>query len=821
MTRNTNSLRRSLPVVLAAAFAFALPMRAEDAKPAKPAAPAEDSAFGFQAVLGGQAVNGVDARGEARLDEFREVADGAVFEFGRLAWDPKDANFHSSFTVFDAAQKDQRYFLDLGSPGLFSFKGSYVEYPRFYSSGSKTLWSGVGTGNLTISEAFRQGAEAAAGLPTSPFAAPALKTYMDAALAGASPFDLKFERKDLKGALDFTFTPELTLSLAALNEKKDGTKPLGFGTYIRRQALAGTPGTGAGNFWRESVEARGSELVEPLQYKTNEFGATFTWAKNGNSASAGWFGSYFRNDIHALYFDNPFEATTGRASSTIFDPKSDQETGAPNGNNNLRGLYARSSTALWPDNDYNRFFANGSFKFGSCTRLNAAFARSTLKQNDAFMPYAENDQVVYSGVAGQPGVVYAKDAPLPQASLNGKMTTTEADVKVTSRLFETLSVRAGYRYYGLDDERPEIHFPGFSSSGDSYFRPGVGQKDAAGNRILFNDVGGYTRQKLNLGAAWRTGKLTLDGDYTHTRYAYDARQVERTDDDTFKGTVRFALADGNVNAYYLYSNRDFDGAYNVGLETSGVRAFDVWARTRNQIGADVDFALGENLVGAVGGSYWKDKYPGAVAGFTYGYGLQDANATSIYATTSYTKDGLILTGWAGFDTYGWNSLQVTKTSQTTDYNPTNRWTRESKDDVFWIGFEAVVPITKTMRLRADVNYQKFVGEWNTTNLATPDVNSAVAYAFPELSDSTLTLRGSFIWDVTKQIGFELRAQYEPYRLNDFTQDNMQPYMQGSLQETRSSPTDIGPMNVGRFLFLDSRYTSYTATVVSALVRLNF
>jgi hypothetical protein len=817
MTRTRITLRRSLPLLLAAAAAVAVtaPMRAEDAKPA------EDSATSFNAVLGGQSVSGVDARGKARFDEFRDVPEGAVFEFGRFAWDPNDRNFHLSLTAIDVAQKDQRYFLNIAMPGTLSFKASYVENPRFYSSGSKTLWSGVGTGRLSLDEGFRQGAETAAGAPTSPFASSALKAYMDAALAGVGPFDLKTHRKDLNGALDFTLTPELTLSLTARNEWRDGTKPLGFGTYIRRQALSGVPGTGAGNFWRESVEARGNELVEPLDYKTGEFGATLTWAKNGHSASAGWFGSRFRNDNNALYFDNPFEASPGRASSTIFDPKSDQETGAPNGNNNLRGLYARSSTALWPDNDYSRFFGNVSLRLGDRSRLNASVARGTLKQDDPFLPYAENDQVVYSGVAGQPGVVYAKDAPLPRASLDGKRTTTEFDVKLTSRVLDPVNLRAGYRYYDLDDQRPEILFPGYSSSGDSYFRPGIGQKDAAGNRILFNEVGGYRRQRLNLGVAWHAGPVTVDGEYARTRWDYDARQVDRTDDDTFKGTVRLALAEANLNAFYLHSSRNYNGNYNVGLETSGVRAYDVWTRNRDQVGADLDLPLGEHLVAGIGGSYWKDKYPGAVQGFTYGYGLQDSNSGSIYASANYTKSDWVLGAWVGFDRYGWNSLQVTKTSLGADYNPINRWTREASDDVFWIGFEAVVPLTKTMRLRADVNYQKFTGDWNTTNLATPDVNSAVAYAFPQLSDSTLTVRGSFLWDVTKQIGFELRYAYEPYRLNDFTQDIMQPYMQGSFKETRSSPTDIGDMNVGRFLFLDSRYTSYTAHVVSALAHVRF
>ena len=164
---------------------------------------------------------------------------------------------------------------------------------------------------------------------------------------------------------------------------------------------------------------------------------------------------------------------------------------------------------------------------------------------------------------------------------------------------------------------------------------------------------------------------------------------------------------------------------------------------------------------------------------------------------------------------------MTKTSLGADYNPTNRWTRESSDDTYWIGLEAIVPLTKNVKLRGDINYEKFNGDWITTNLATPDINSAVAYPFPELSDSTLTSRVSVLWDVTSHVTVEARYWYEPYRLNDFTWDSMQPYMQGVFKETRSSPTNIGDMNVGRFLFLDSRYSDYTAHVLSAFVHVRF
>jgi hypothetical protein len=133
----------------------------------------------------------------------------------------------------------------------------------------------------------------------------------------------------------------------------------------------------------------------------------------------------------------------------------------------------------------------------------------------------------------------------------------------------------------------------------------------------------------------------------------------------------------------------------------------------------------------------------------------------------------------------------------------------------------VAPAGKRGKVRADINYQKFNGDWTTENLATPDVNSAVAYPFPSLSDSTLSARASFLWNLTDKVGFEARYWYEPYRLDDFTWDIMQPYMQGLFQETHSSATDIGAMNVSRFLFLDSRYTDYTAHVLSAFVHVRF
>ena len=399
------------------------------------------------------------------------------------------------------------------------------------------------------------------------------------------------------------------------------------------------------------------------------------------------------------------------------------------------------------------------------------------------------------------------------------MTTTQADFKVTTKL-GPVSARAGYRYYDLEDGRPSIQFPGYSSSGDSFFRRGIGQT-VNGQKALFNEVGGYTRARFNLGAAVKAGPVTLDGEYIRTGWDYEERQVDKTTDDALKGTIRFMAGGANVNAFYFHASRDYKDRYNVGLETSGVRAYDVWTRDRDQVGLDVDLPLSDQLTLAFGGSYWKDQYPGAAEGFTYGYGLQNAKSGALHGGLTWAKDEWLVGAWTGYDQYEWNSFQVTKTSLTTDYNPTNRWNRGSSDDNFWIGFEVVAPLGKDVKIRGDFNYQKFTGDWTTANVATPDVNSAVAYPFPQVSDSTLTLRASLLWAVTPKITLEARYWLEPYRLDDFTLDSLQPYMQGVFKETRRSAGDIADMNASRFLFLDSRYGNYTANVISAFVHFRF
>jgi hypothetical protein len=285
--------------------------------------------------------------------------------------------------------------------------------------------------------------------------------------------------------------------------------------------------------------------------------------------------------------------------------------------------------------------------------------------------------------------------------------------------------------------------------------------------------------------------------------------------------VRVPVGEGSVNVSYMMSDRDFSGDWHIGLEASGVRAFDVWKRERSQFAADYETVIGENTSLNAGLSFVKEEYPGAVEGFAYGWGLQDSKSTSAFIGANRTVGKVTVGGTTGVDLYDWNSLQVTKTSLTTDYNPINRWTRESSDRVFFAGVDALVELSEKLRWETAVDYQRFNGDWETTNLGTPDVNSAIAYDYPELSDRTISARTSLTWDFTDHVAVEVRYWYEPFRLDDFTIDGMQPYMQGRFTETRSNPADIGAMNVSRFLFLDARYSDYDAQVASLRLHVDF
>lgn len=797
-----------LPVVAALALA-ASPARAEDETTA-----GKDVVVEVKA--GAQRADFKDGR-YARFELYREVPNGAVIDLFRIDWKPKGKAWSADFVSRGMLQLDQRHYLDVSNAGKLRLRGSYVQTPHFFSNGSLFLHGGT-DGVWDLSPTLRQGLETAASTSVS-----AISALMPNVVNSGPRVDVRNKRALANGELSLRLGRGWDLSLFGQQETRSGNRSRSIGTYIRRG------GTG---FDKENIESRGLEMLEPTRYTTDLFGLSTSFARKGGVITVGAEFGRFKNRSSVLEWDNVFEAPPPAATSTIgITPAADQEPSAAQGNtssNVQRGRFPRAQLDLWPDNKRNRVWANGSLKLPGKTRLSATASVATMKSDDAFLPYTINEAVVFSGKFGQTDAVLAKDAARPATSFNGDVKTTRVDLRLNSNPVDPLRLRAAYRHYGYDDRSPSIQFPGYASAGDSFMRRGIGQKDAAGNRILFNEVGGYKREVWELGASYRIARaFTVDLGYLRTAWNYDERQVEKTKEDTFLVKARIEPTDRvTLRASWLDGSRRYDGTYDVGLETSGVRAYDVWDRDRSRYGIEADFELGERWTFGAAYSYWKDEYPGGVPTLAPPlgppYGLQQTRNDSISGTLTYGKGDWSFGASLGYDTDLWDSLQVTKTSVTAlDYDPQNRWARSEDDKVFWLGLNLAGKLGKKTSVTADVNWSDFKGDWTTRNLGTFNSNSAVAYPFPQFKDSFFSGKVALRHEVSSKVAFELRYWYEPYRLDDFTWDLMQPYMQGVYQETGGSATTLRPSNVSRYLFLDARYSDYDASVVTALVHFRF
>lgn len=778
----------------------------------------EEKTVQFSLVGGGQ-IRQDNKKYDSKFQEYREVPQGALIEKFRLDWNPSGKPWALSLFGRDVMLENQSYALDIFRPGKFTWTTSYAQIPHWFSDGATTLFAGA-PGSLTISNQLRQSLETAGDSGIT-----ALKLAVDEALrASGRGLDLRSRRDVAESEMVFKLARGFDVTITGRHDKRTGNRALSAGTYIRRQAVAGEPGTGSGFFDAERIEARIHEMPEPYDQRSTDLGFVATLSRDRGMLSAGWDGSWFENRVSTLYWNNPFEAFPSVASSTIgVAPAFDQEPPAPFGSSAQRGRFGQSAIDLWPDNTYSHMFATGMLKLGDKSRINATIARGRMSQDDAFNRYGENEAVVFTGVLGAPGAVYARDAALPVPSLNGKIDTTRAEVRFTANPTDPLRLRAVYRLYDLDNQTPQIQFPGYVSAGDSYVRRGIGQT-VNGQKALYNTPGGYKRQVLAGGASYEAGSaITFDGDYTRTRMDYDVRQVEKNVENAIKVAARLHPSQSfTLRASYLDAKRRYEGAFDQGLESTGIRQFDVWNRDRKQFVTDADLEVGEHWTVGASFTHGKDEFPDLAPGYAQPYGMTDTRADTFTASLTYGESDWSFGALGGYETSEWNSLQVTKTSLTSATNdPTNRWTRSMDDTTFWMGLNLDRPIGKKARLNADLNWNHYQGSWIAKNVLTPTVNSAVAYPFPDFDESFVSARVALTYEVNRAIGIETRYWYEPYRLTDFTVDLMQPYMQGVYQETGGSPTTLRDANVSRSLFLNNRFSDYTAHVLSVLIHMRF
>lgn len=420
-------------------------------------------------------------RESAKFQEYREIPDGLSGEV-ELRYKRKDLFFE--LEAKDIAEDDQYLRFRAGRYGKYRIELIYDKLPHRFAYDAKTLYSGIGSGNLTLSDAtqaYLQGATSATDLTTR----------LRDVFAGASSTDNALFRKTGKANIDLWTIDPLKLRIELSREERTGTRPF-FGSF------------GFGN---------AIEVPEPIDYEITQLRLIAEYSKKPVHLSASYYLSLFDNNIDALTWDNPLRATDSVGA-----------TGATFASGPSRGRID-----LYPNNKYHDITLSGSihdlpFK----SKLSATASWGWRTQDDQMLPYTTNTAITNAALTPFCASTRADDpACLPKRNVDAKVNTTLYNLLLTSRPFDFLNVRARYRHYEYDNKTEEIHFPGYV------------QLDQAWRTFPIENLPvGYKKDTAGVDFGFDVAKATtLTLGYTFEKMRRTHREASKTEDDIYKASL--------------------------------------------------------------------------------------------------------------------------------------------------------------------------------------------------------------------------------------------------------------------------------------------
>ncbi len=298
--------------------------------PASTAAPAVAAASWTGSIDFG--VRGTSVSGDAaRYERYRDLGDGLFLDDARAS--REFAHWVLDVGAEHAGRRDQRYTADFVRPGRLKASLLWDQIPMLLSNSTRTLFSGIGSGILTIDDAIQQQIQAQTSALPGIFQ------------RSATTFDTRTARKIGDGGFAYLASPALTFSAHARRTNRDGVIPFG------------------GSFGHSSLV----ELPAPTQHDLTEMEAGAEYLRGPVLLRAGYTGSWFHNDLTAVEFDNPFLAVDSATASS------------------------RGRIALAPSNSFISVNGFASVKLPHHSRASAYLSAGTLKDaGDSLIPQTIN-----------------------------------------------------------------------------------------------------------------------------------------------------------------------------------------------------------------------------------------------------------------------------------------------------------------------------------------------------------------------------------------------------------------------------------------------
>jgi MtrB/PioB family decaheme-associated outer membrane protein len=316
---------------LCAVVVALVPLCAQAQEPAPPAPRPVGASSGWTGSID-FGLRGTDVTGDAaRYERYRDLGSGLFVEQARLTRDKE--NWILGFAAEHAGRRDQRYTGTIDRPGKLKGWLLWDQIPMLLSRTTRTLFTGVGTGVLSIEDALQAQVQAQ---PT--------------ALAGvfqqfSTRFDTSTRRHIGEGGFEYLATPQITLKANVRHTNREGVIPFG------------------GSFGHSSLV----ETPAPVQHDLTDIEAGAEYARAPLLLRAGYIGSWFHNTVTSMEFDSPFLAVDGASASS------------------------RGRIALAPTNSFIGVNGFASVKLPHHSRASAYVSTGTLKDaGDPIVPQTIN-----------------------------------------------------------------------------------------------------------------------------------------------------------------------------------------------------------------------------------------------------------------------------------------------------------------------------------------------------------------------------------------------------------------------------------------------
>jgi MtrB/PioB family decaheme-associated outer membrane protein len=620
---------------------------------------------------------------QARFQRYRDLGNGAFLDRFRFTKHTDQWLFNAQ--ADNVGYLDQRFSSAFNAYGKVKASFEWNQIPLFYSQDTRTPYTSTMPGVLRLDAALPLGVQ------------DKTLTLADVA-AAAVPFDMRMKRDVADFKLTYSMTKDLDVNVTAKNTTKNGQQPWG-ATFGLSDAV---------------------EVPVPVDHRTTDLGANLEWSNGPALLRLGYDGSFFRNNISTLVWDNPIIGV-------------DSATAGP----------SQGRMALWPNSDVNTGSITGAITLPARSRASAYVSVGNWTQNDPLIPFTINSQLPV--------------IPLDRTTADAKAVVTATNFNFTSRPTSMVWFSVRYRSYDFDNQTPVFHV----ANTVSY--------DTTAAPYAYGGTSPYSYKRQ-----------TVDADLSLTPIPYTAFRVGYTrelDDQTFRtfasttqDTERASIdATGiswlTLRAVYEHAKRTGSGLDEQTLDTIGeqvsLRQFDISDFTSDRFSTILMVTPMSQLSFNASISAGREDRPATA------FGLRSNDNTSYSVGFDYVPRDPVSLG-LNYTYESYDALQGSREANPgVQFNdPTRDWTTDGTDKVHTLTASAdfLKAIPKTdMRFAYDYSRAQSVYVYGLA----PNTTLPPVVQLPPVLNQLQRATADVRYHLTPHVAVGLSYWFDKYDVNDF------------------------------------------------------